>query len=85
MEELTAVVTAVADFASATLKQLFRICFQRNDLNLISSICSFLCIYSTWPGYYPVDETVSEGPEVFWNSLKEEIDYLNEAEKSKVF
>ncbi|VDD93933.1 unnamed protein product [Enterobius vermicularis] len=83
MEELSSVVTAIADFCSASVRQLRKACFLRNDLSLINSICSFLCIFSTWPGNYPIDETVSEGPEVFWNSLKEEIDTLKDEEKAK--
>lgn len=35
MEELSSVVTAIADFCSASVRQLRKACFLRNDLSLI--------------------------------------------------
>lgn len=48
---------------------------------LFSEFCVFFATISNWPGHYPLDENISEAPQIFWNSLKDEFFLCSERKK----
>lgn len=73
MEEISPLIVAIAGFMEVVLSCVLIRSAELNNFHTLNSLCSFFTAISTWPGRYPLDEFVSDAPETFWSTLKEEL------------
>ncbi|KAL7073738.1 hypothetical protein ACQ4LE_007671 [Meloidogyne hapla] len=82
MEDLTPLICTIVEFAHEYAKNIVDfVCKNFNEqlvVEVYSKLCSFFLYISTFPGLYPIQECISDLPEPWWRSLREELLQIDE-------
>uniref|UniRef100_A0A914LKP3 Exportin-1/Importin-beta-like domain-containing protein n=1 Tax=Meloidogyne incognita TaxID=6306 RepID=A0A914LKP3_MELIC len=83
MEDLTPLICTIVEFAHEYAKNIVDfVCknfYEQVVVEVYSKLCSFFLYISTYPGLYPIQECISDLPEPWWRSLREELLQLDES------
>uniref|UniRef100_A0A915MSW8 Exportin-1/Importin-beta-like domain-containing protein n=1 Tax=Meloidogyne javanica TaxID=6303 RepID=A0A915MSW8_MELJA len=89
MEDLTPLICTIVEFAHEYAKNIVDfVCknfYEQVVVEVYSKLCSFFLYISTYPGLYPIQECISDLPEPWWRSLREELLQLDEKSVSTKF
>ncbi|CAK5026587.1 unnamed protein product [Meloidogyne enterolobii] len=83
MEDLTPLICTIVEFGHEYAKNIVDfVCknfYEPLVVEVYSKLCAFFLYISTYPGLYPIQECISDLPEPWWRSLREELLQLDES------
>ncbi|CAI4231455.1 unnamed protein product [Auanema sp. JU1783] len=71
-DEAVSLVSAVCTLAERAVPTLIRYA-RLNKSNTLVEVCQLFATLSSWEGVYPMDESISDLPAVFWTTLREHL------------
>ncbi|KAF7638454.1 Xpo1 domain-containing protein [Meloidogyne graminicola] len=82
MEDISPLISTIVEFAQEYSKYIVDfVCKNYNEQSIVEvylKLCTFFFHVSTFPGLYPTQECISDLPEPWWRSLREELLQLDE-------